>query len=155
MSTIKQIKINKKLKILVTKNQYPTFECNYEDETSDINLAINQLDIYKDVNNDIIVRTSTFAKSISFSVNILPFCCGILEIGEIRCDEGIDSKILISILDGIVTKVKGKTLIINTNGLPDSLEFEKVLPKCKNWVLVKTFKNDGENTIKMWVSNND
>ncbi len=155
MLKVKQIKTNQKLVPIKVVNQYPKFECNSEDQTSDINLAISQLYISEDEGNNITINYSNSRKTINFHTSQLPHCCGIIELGDIQCSKDIDSKTLITILNGIVNIVKGKTLIINTNGQESSINFETVLPKCKNWVLVKTFKNSGRNTIKMWVSNNE
>jgi hypothetical protein len=38
-------------------------------------------------------------RKIGFSIEALPFCCGISEIGTLRCDENIDINILKELLD--------------------------------------------------------
>lgn len=95
-------------------------------------------------------------KSIQFNVEQLPYCCGILELGELSAAGDVNIPDLIKFLDLIVNQQKGITYMINTNGKGDSIIFEKALAKCKNWICVKQFKNaNSNNIISMWVSKNE
>jgi hypothetical protein len=98
---------------------------------------------------------------IEFCINRLPYCCGILELGSLNHKritpnaELVAIKEVSSFLDKFV-EYKGLTFMINTNGKAPCILFEKALAKCKNWVLVKEFVNsNSNNTIKMWISNNE
>lgn len=89
-----------------------------------------------------------------FSLEPLPMCCGISEVGNLSVSDNHPK--LTEILDVLVASNKGKTLILNTNGDRVSLIYDKALTKCKYWTLVKSFKNSGTgNTIKVWMSNNE
>jgi len=90
------------------------------------------------------------------SVERVPYCCGILEIGDIKVDKNFNIPELTKFLDLITNQEKGITLMINTNGKADCIIFEKALAKCKNWICVKSFKNaNSNNIISMWVSKNE
>lgn len=83
----------------------------------------------------------------------LPNCCGIYELGSIDFNGFKDE---IKFFNTLAICKTGKTLMINTINVGQSAILAKVLAKCSNWTLVKTFKNSGSgNTIKIWMSNNN
>jgi len=89
-----------------------------------------------------------------WDLNDLPFCCGIMEIGQLSLRKEFPKNILKGVLDAFVFNQKF-TFVINTNGKDSSIQVEAALKECKNWTLVKTFESPNtKNTIKMWVSNN-
>jgi hypothetical protein len=95
-------------------------------------------------------------RKLEYEISELPYCCGVLELGELYVDKLIDIKEFTEYLDLLVAFKKGKTLLINTNGRENSATFEIALKKCKNWTAVKSFRNNvNGNLITMWVSNND
>lgn len=134
-----------------TKVDVLVFENDYTDEKSP-----NVDDVIGDVGDTDNFRiTSNKGDSIAFETNSTPFCCGLVEVGELRSTVGkggID--FAAKVLDSAVKNTK-YTLIINTNGTGPSVTFEKALAKCEYWQLVKTFPNPGSrNTLKLWVSKN-
>ncbi len=93
----------------------------------------------------------------SFSCEKLEFqyCCGLNEIGDFSVDKTFPIDILSNILDGMIEYGSNSTIIATTNGKNESIVMEKAFIKCKNWQLVKTFKNPRSgNTLKVWMSNN-
>jgi len=95
---------------------------------------------------------------LEYTVEELPFCCGIYELGNLQISNAQKSiqNDLTKYLDLLVANTKHKTLMINTNGIDASKFIEESLIKCKNWTAAKKFRNGtGGNTITMWVSNND
>jgi len=95
-------------------------------------------------------------KRFGFYVEQLPYCCGILELGDLTAHKDIHIPDVTKFLDLITNQEKGITLMINTNGKADCIIFEKALAKCKNWICVKQFKNaNSNNIISMWVSKNE
>lgn len=130
----------------------------YEDLNSDdgnydtLKKLIATIDLINDNYHSYLLENKT---QINFSISVLPHCCGISEFGDISVNTKSDIQMLTKFLDEIVNSVKGHTFIINTNGIDDSARYEKALANCKNWTLVKTFKNaNSGNTIKMWISTN-
>lgn len=103
------------------------------------------------------VNVSIKGNYLSYDIEELQLCCGVLEIGNLSVNTSIDIKELTKYLDSLVVFTKHKTLIINTNGKDFSVTFEKALAKCKNWVNVKQFRNNSPkgNLITMWISKNE
>ncbi len=154
VNTIKTNKILVKEKAVETLPKY--INSNDGEHKSSIKEIISNFNSLEDENKEEIeIIYKNKSSRIGFMSMNLPFCCGVIEIGDLKCSSNIELKDLQDFVEGLPTLCKGCTLIINTNGQQPSIMFEKVLPKCKNWVLIKTFKNQGRNTIKMWVSNND
>ncbi len=157
MATVKQIKSNNTLVKETIVKRYPIyFNEDSDEEVFTIKEVLNTLSSFGEEDREKIrISYKNKTSIIGFESIPLPYCCGVIEIGNLQCSNNIELKDLQELIDGLPILSKGKTLIMNTNGQQPSVMFEKVLPKCKNWVLVKTFKNNGRNTIKMWVSNND
>lgn len=155
MATVTSIKINKKI-VLNKEVKIPYYTNNYTD-----NEGTSLIDILDRCNDDdklelTIKDISGIEHEVYITYNSLPHCCGVYELGELSTSKNIPIIELTKVLDTIVCKNNNFTLIINTNGINDSIIFEKALSKCKYFNLVKSFKNaNSKNTIKMWVSNND
>jgi hypothetical protein len=102
------------------------------------------------------VDVSFITGSVAFNLNSLPYCCGIFEIGDLSVTKETKTEELTKFLDLYVNNHNGTTLMINTNGRNSSIDYEKALAKCKNWILVKQFKSsNSKNTISMWISRNE
>lgn len=92
---------------------------------------------------------------IAFEMSELPFCCGVLEIGELTISKTFPLIAFKQIMSEIITAINNKTVIINTNGKNDCIFWENHLDNCDElFTLVKTFKNTSGNIIKIWMSNN-
>ncbi len=166
MRTTKITPIKKNIKTpSVSPEKYPQFYSNnrYDAEnTESVQKAVLQELDYANIKDEEssldfdILTSSNVIHSVGMVTNTLPYCCGIIELGELSADKGAPSKELAEILDTIVINTKGKSFIVNTNGIGVSLVFEAALAKCKYFTLVKSFKNNGNgNIIKVWLSNNE
>jgi len=148
MANVKTVQV-KEIKVPHYNNAY-----NGEEGTS----LSDVLDICDDGERIQLTITDIYNKetNINLFISNLPYCCGVFELGEISVSRDINITDVTKVLDTLVTKNTNFTLMINTNGIEDSIIFEKALAKCKYFTLVKTFKNrNSKNIIKMWVSNND
>jgi len=140
--------------------KYSIDNTDFKDVDSLVSYIYDEYSDFEDHAHSIVLDDS----EINISTNLLPYCCGVVEIGELSYSfkhrlvpvfELKAIKELSNFLDKLV-EYKGKTFMINTNGKNSSVMFEKALAKCKNWVLVKEFVNfNSNNTIKMWISNNE
>lgn len=168
MEILTTIKKNKEIptKTLIKKDiKYPRYtDNNYildekEDESDNINDLIRLLvvdDNLEEINLGIKLTSKTQDKEIKFSISQLEHCCGIFELGDLRCDRGIPPTEIKKILDSFIKHNKGRTFIMNTNGAEHSRKFDSGLEISEYWTLVKSFKNrNSSNTIKVWLSNND
>lgn len=91
---------------------------------------------------------------ISFDVCDLPFCCGVLEFGNLIISRNFPQKAFNHLIETICRSTK-RTFIINTNGLDNSKMFEEKLKKCGWFTAVKSFKNpSSHNRVIIWISNN-
>ena len=158
MATVKKITKNKILPSIKKElSQYIDFYDGDKEFISLEQLALNNKQDNDDSDtmhkigiNDVIFR---------YSLQNLPFCCGIIELGSIsilnESGKVINFNELSKYIDLIIQDMPGKTLIINTNGTGYSAILEKALIKCKNLVSIKKFKNSSsKNTITIWLSNN-
>ena len=162
-------KINKiTVKKVIVKQTYPKYSINNSTYNSDLEkeIRINLIeDLFSEEDDgnlqpryDIkfINKSGQDPKLLSFTFNRLPHCCGIFEIGDLSIGSLFPTTELTKILDTIVNNITNRTLILSTNGVSTSIWFEKALSECKEWTLVKQFKNSNSgNTVKLWVSNND
>lgn len=113
--------------------------------------------IGEDDENDIFELKYFYQKNnwfnIDFSTEDTPFCCAVLEIGQIDFSKTTSTEVLDQLFNSILTSQNGRTMLINT--IKDLKHLEEYLSKSELFTLVKTFKNPNTgNTIKMWVSNN-
>lgn len=152
MATVKRI-LKNKTTVSNKSKIVPLYHISGEEPQSTISDCIlgtechynGEINLYKD--GKLIVQSD---------ISDLPYCCGVLELGNLYTDKTCTTKELTEYLDALVNEAKGKTLIINTNGEVHSKRFDDALIKCKYFVQVKTFKNSSSNnTIKIWMSNND
>lgn len=153
MATLKKV-VTPVAKITIPKlNESNTFIYENNDLKKK---STNVDDVMEDVvDNGSLHITSNKGDRIAFETNSTPFCCGLIELGELRLGTNKGAvDFAAKVLDSAVRNTK-YTLIINTNGIGPSVVFEKALAKCKYWQLVKTFPNPGSrNTLKLWVSKN-
>jgi len=103
---------------------------------------------YKDESNNF--------RRFSFEATVLRHCCGVCELGNLSNVETFPQDKFNEYFKMLLRILKGKTLIINTNGKNNSVGWEKYLRSSKLFVPVKKFKNaNGGNTVTIWVSNNE
>lgn len=161
MAIVKKVVISKKEKKL---SNYPIYYINGESTNSlDDLVKVYLRDTIEDYDDDfnlkidISINSNTRVKpSVKMNFQKQAFCCGIYELGSLIISPSFPNNELTKILDSISNSIRGRTLLLNTNGREASIAFEKALSNCKEWTLVKAFKNSNSgNTIKMWVSNND
>lgn len=94
-------------------------------------------------------------KTVSFETTGLKNCCGVIELGNLECQNTVKLDDLAEFLDGIVSIGGGLTFMINTVSSGSCATFEKALAKCKYFTKVKSFKNPNSgNIITTWLSNN-
>ncbi len=159
---IKKKITNKKIEIIKEKIEtFPRYINNDTDQVDAIeNIILETIFDWdsgraEDYQIELELSKSRFT-TLEFSLQQLPFCCGIIEMGALECDKSFPINELTKILDLFIQKHKGITFIINTNNRDSSILFEKALPKCKYWTLVKTFKNaNSNNIISTYISNNE
>lgn len=90
-----------------------------------------------------------------FAQEELPYCCGIIEFGDLQTRGNIPQKNFNELMALKLHSLSGVTVMINTINSEGLKHFEDLLTKCPYFVLVKEFINpNSKNTIKMWVSNN-
>lgn len=160
MSTIKKTTVNSITKNKKTPNKeetYPIFEYNDTDRDDIKSKSLDQFDLGAS-SGEIIIKTGARNNyNVNFNTDSIPYCCGILEIGQLGCTNTIPNNLLAKVLDDIInSNCKGITFMINTNGVGNSRKYEAALVLCENWTKVKTFKSaSSKNTITMWVSNNE
>lgn len=127
------------------------------------NSPVNLADMQKVIENaeekeeEVYLQKSNYKRNtvdLCFSPTRLPHCCGIVELGDLTINKRITQSDFNDIM-GAIHAIKGKTFIINTNGISNSVIWESLLVKCPYFTMVKSFVNsNSENTIKMWISNN-
>jgi hypothetical protein len=157
MSRVSAITKNKKV---LTKVTEPT-SFSYRDENSDDTFgSIEELGdfIAEQIASDFTDFDISDKNDNRFSASIqtVAYCCGIPELGDLRCNTGFTD--LSKVLDRIASSknIKGKTVMMNLNGVADCKVLSAALNKCVNWTKVKTFKNaNSKNTIEIWLSNNE
>lgn len=152
--SITSIKKNKKV---VTKKVEAVKPFKYYDE--DLETGFHTAEqaaagfILKDMENEEVVMLIN-NKFLQFEVFRMPACCGITELGSLGAHKDINTKDAANFIDALVTK--GHTIIVNTNGVVDSLRWDSILTKCKYFEIVKRFQNlNSKNMINVWMSNND
>lgn len=108
-------------------------------------LSENYFDIYLKKDN---------VRVLKFATCEMPFCCGIIEIGElnkIECEK-LSQKLFNNLFGFIVTNDK-RTLMINTLDTGNSSSWNKYLENCPYFKKVKSFKNPNSgNNINVWIS---
>lgn len=149
VTPIKNIPVKKVVKEVIKKDVYSIYGA---DEEGDINDMIELVgDFIEDTENLVLELNNLTVFEVE--VNELPHCCGIYELGKILFKPFKDE---VKFFNALAICKKGKTLMINTINTGQSAELSKVLAKCSNWTLVKTFINSGSrNEIKIWMSNNN
>lgn len=93
---------------------------------------------------------------LSFTSAQLPFCCGIIEIGDIDVDKGLLAKRLDNVFKAFFEAVKlihGKAIIINLNMADSSCRtFDLYIKENKSFKEVISFINSStSNTIKTYI----
>lgn len=155
MATIKKVKIVKRKAVDDKSKIYKN--CTTGKVFSKVEDLITDIDssaygFYDEYNVDIQIE----GKALNFGENGMPFCCGMDELGDLTVEEGIDIVKAAKFIDELVSRIPGRTTIVNTIQVGGPKRFADVLEKTKSFVLVKTFKNkNGGNTIKTWISNNE
>jgi hypothetical protein len=96
-----------------------------------------------------------------FTVANTPFCCGVIEIGELECDDinvlTIEQrkKLINTIMDDLDKDFGERAFMINLNGNNDCDQFRLLIEDDTFFSCVKTFKNPSSgNIIEIWISNN-
>jgi len=107
---------------------------------------------YAEANEINYIDSQNISRYLSLSIEDVPYCCGVKEIGELEKIEFISQKAFNYLVKGLL--LSNYTFIINTNGEKASLSWDEKLEKCKMFTCIKEFKNpSSENIIKVWVSN--
>ncbi len=160
MATVKKVK-----KVITPAKKeilYQSFGVDSEDvKSSSLNVLLQLIDIEDYIDSEINPEDSFSIKKdnkdfIFFNLILLPLCCGVIEIGNLRYNprNKPTEKELLEVLEAFPKHKDKKTFIINTNGQGSCIFYEQVLAKSKMFTLVKEFQNTTGNNIKMWVSNN-
>ncbi len=110
--------------------------------------------IQKETSLNIYYKNSQNKYNINFDFIPLEYCYGIYEFGNLSSTK-IPQNAFNMIMRAFLS-LKGITFMVNTNGIKQSLDWERLLTASKMFTPVKKFCNmNSGNPVTIWISNNN